>query len=234
MRRFFIDKIENMRDIGGYTINNQKRVKEGKIIRSNVATNLNESELEQLKNLGFTTIIDLRSDKEIEKKNGVFFNNSEFEYHHIGIKGDGKIPESKEKVLDSYIEMISGKEQIKKVFETIGNSKGGVIYYCNAGKDRTGVITALILKLLGVSDNDVAVDYTASGIFLENTLKEFAKENPDKKDLLKIVTPTSDTIFNLMKYINKNYTSVDGYLKSCNLENTVLNQIKEKYSEDNV
>ena len=177
MRRFFIDKTENMRDVGGYTVDNNNCVKEGKIIRSNCVTNLNDQEISQLLNMGFTTIIDLRCDQEIEKKHSVFNDNNKFQFYHIGLKGDGKIPNSKDEVLDSYIDILDGKKQIKEIFEILNESKGGVIYYCSAGKDRTGVVTACILKLLGAEDKDIVADYVASGVFLKDNVISIDYDN---------------------------------------------------------
>ena len=95
--------------------------------------------------------------------------------------------------------------------------------------------TANVVMLEAFSDpQGIAVDTHCMRIANRMGLSREIVPEKIEKDLLKIVTPTSDTILNLIKYINKNYTSVDGYLKSCKLENTVLNQIKEKYSEDNI
>ena len=228
MRRLFIDEIENMRDIGGYAVGDNKIVKSGKIIRTNLVTNLQKKNLNKIKKMGISTVIDLRSDKEVEKRKSVFNENSQFSYYHIAIKGDGRLPSKKEEILDTYIEMLEGKQQIKEIFEILSDNDDGIIYYCNAGKDRTGVITALILKLLGVDEQDIEVDYTASGVFMEKNLKEYAEEMHNK-EILDIITPRNETIYNLLKYIEKNYNSVEDYLKSCGLTYKKMNQIKSKY-----
>lgn len=228
MRRYFIDKIENMRDIGGYSIGHDKVVKEGKIIRSNCVTNLNYEDLEKLIKMKFTTVIDLRNDQEIQKKKGVFYHNQNFQYNHIKIKGDGKIPDKKEDVLNSYIEMLNGKKQIKDIFEILNKSEGGVIYYCNAGKDRTGLITVCILKLLGVNNQDIIVDYLASGVFLKEMLESYSA-SVKNRDIFPIINPNYDTICNLLKYIDSQYGSVEQYLISCNISNETLQEIKNKY-----
>lgn len=231
MRRFFIEKVENMRDIGGYTVSHHEVVKSGKIIRSNCITNLSEKEIEEILNMSFNTVIDLRSDKEIEKKNGVFFNNDNFRYNHIGLKGDGRLPDSKDDVLNTYIEMLEGKEEIKNIFEIFANAENGIIYYCNAGKDRTGVITACLLKLLGVDNQDIIVDYLASATFLKNMIKDFASSFEDV-DILPMITPHYETMEKLLEYIDKEYGSIDGYLSSCGVSQEKLSKIKEKYIED--
>ena len=71
MRRYFIDKVENMRDIGGYTVGKNEIVKEGMIIRSNYINQLDNKEMEELIHMNFTTIIDLRSNNEIINKKSI-------------------------------------------------------------------------------------------------------------------------------------------------------------------
>ena len=231
MRRIFIDKVENMRDIGGYTAGKNEIVKEESIIRSNCITNLDNREIEELIRMNFTTVIDLRSNDEITSKKGIFIDNNDFNYYHIGIKGDGRLPNSKEDVLDSYIEMLEGKEKIKELFDILADTTSGVIYYCNAGKDRTGVITACILRLLGVNKKDIIADYLASGVFLREMITEFAS-NVKNKDIFPIINPNYDTMNELLKYIDNTYGSITDYLKSCNISEENLEKITQKYIKE--
>ena len=100
-----------MRYKGGYTIGNKEIVREETIIRSNCITNLDDREIEELIQMNFTTIIDLRSNDEITNKKGIFVGNNKFNYYHVGIKGDGRLPNSKDAVLDSYIEMLEERRK---------------------------------------------------------------------------------------------------------------------------
>ena len=231
MRRLFINKVLNMRDIGGYSVEDNKIVRFGKIIRSNLIDDLDKENIEEIKRMGFTTIIDLRSNEELKKKKGIFVENPNFKYKHIAINGNGRLPKNEDEIIDTYMEMLEGKQQIKEIFEILSEVNDGVIYYCNAGKDRTGVVTALILKLLGVKDQDIVVDYIASGIFLEKELNDFAKEMNDK-EILKIITPKSQTMFNLLNNIQERYNSVERYIKSCGIRDEQIKNIKEKYIQD--
>lgn len=181
--------------------------------------------------MGITKVIDLRCDEEIQKKKSIFFNNDNFSYVQIGVNGNGRIPESKDKVLDSYIEILDGKKQIKEIFDILAKTEGNIIYYCNAGKDRTGVITACILKFLGVNDEDIIVDYLASSVFLRKMIQEFASSTTEK-DIYSIINPNYDTMYNLLKYIDVKYDGIEKYLKSCNITNENLKIIKNKYIQE--
>ena len=109
MRRFFLDEVPNMRDIGGYSVECNKIVKPRKIIRSNFIENLDKKEIEEIEKMGFTTIIDLRSNEELKKKKGIFAENSNFKFNHIPINGNGRLPENEEKIIDTYMEMLEGR-----------------------------------------------------------------------------------------------------------------------------
>ncbi len=226
MRRLFIDESNNTRDLGGYAVSN-KRVKENMLIRSNLITYLSDQNIDYLEDNKIKTVIDLRNNEEITKKKSFFMNNCDFEYYHIKINGDGYIPKKPNLVLESYIEMLEGKEQIKDFFDILYKSKNGIIFYCNAGKDRTGVVTAIILKTLGVENKDIVVDYIASGIYLKEILFNYAKNN---KELLQIIMPREETMYGLLEYIDKQYGSIFKYLKSCEIPEEVVNNIIEKYT----
>lgn len=228
MRRIFTNNVENFRDIGGYSINNTEVVKEGCLFRSNCITKLTDEEIKQLMEWKMTKVIDLRCDEEIRKKKSIFEKNANFSYIHIAINGDGKIPECKDKVVNSYVEMLDGKEQIKEFFNTLAETEENIIYYCNSGKDRTGVITACILKFLGVNNDDIIADYLASGVYLRKTIQDFANSITEK-DIYDIVNPTYSTMYNLLKYIDDKYGSMEQYLKSCKISNENLKSIKNKY-----
>lgn len=231
MRRLFIDEIENMRELGGYRTRDGKIIKNNLLIRSNLPKKLSNKAISDLVDKNITTIIDLRNDEEVKKCSGIFVTNKLFNYHRIKIKGDGKLPDSPETVLDSYIEMLEGKEEINKIFSIISNSKGGILYYCNAGKDRTGVISALILKLLDVDDKDIVIDYIASGVYLKEMLDEFSSSSEIER-IKDIITPKAETMFGILEYIKDHYDGILNYLNSCGVLAEELEFIKSKYLEN--
>lgn len=230
MKRLFIDEIDNMRDLGGYITKEGKVIKNFCLVRSNLPKNLSKKSIDKLVNKKITTIIDLRSEEEISKEPGIFFDSKFFNCHYVKIKGDGRLPDTPKKVFDSYVEMIEGKEAIGKIFSIIANSTHGVLYYCNAGKDRTGVVSALILKLLGVDDKDIILDYIASGIYLKEMLDEFAS-SINISNINDIIIPKQETMFRVLEYIEERYNTIEEYLYFCGVKEDELKYIKAKNLE---
>lgn len=229
MRRYCINSIENMRDIGGYLVEN-KKLSYGKIIRSNLPNRMTKSELDNLEKMKIETVIDLRSEEEIQKEKSVFENNKCFKLLHYKMEEGRDVPNSCEDVPISYMKMLESKEVIYKIFKVLAEEEKGVLYFCNAGKDRTGVVTALILMTLGVDKKDIITDYTLSNIYLKDKLEEFEKNSPNRK-IKEIITPKIDYMQQFLNYFEEKYKTIDSYLYEIGITEKEINQIKNKYLE---
>ena len=135
------------------------------------------------------------------------------------------IPEKEEFVSKSYIEMLTLQKEIKKIFEILSKSDR-IIYFCNAGKDRTGVITALILKLLGVSEKDIIDDYMYTKVFMKEILKKYANNNTK---ILNIITPKRIYMEKFLEEFENLYGSIEKYLSLIGIEENIIKNIKQKF-----
>lgn len=225
MIRYLQNSIENMRDIGGYKNNEGGVVESGKLIRSNLPINLSNKDISIINKMGINTIIDLRSYEEIKTRKSIFEGNKDFNIYHIGMNIGKDIPEKEEFVSKSYIEMLTLQKEIKKIFEILSKSDR-IIYFCNAGKDRTGVITALILKLLGVSEKDIIDDYMYTKVFMKEILKKYANNNTK---ILNIITPKRIYMEKFLEEFENLYGSIEKYLSLIGIEENIIKNIKQKF-----
>ncbi len=88
------------------------------------------------------------------------------------------LPESEAGVPSTYFEMTCQSEPMARVFRIAG-AKDGVFFHCTAGKDRTGVVTAILLMLAGVSRADLLAGYLLTTAYLREPLKKYLKTDPD-------------------------------------------------------
>ena len=223
IRRYFRNSVENMRDLGGYSTEN-KKILYGKIIRSNLPNKIKREELNSLEKMGIKTIIDLRNEEEVKREKSSFEDNQRFKLLHYKIEGGECIPNTCEDVPISYMRMLEGRETIYKIFKTL-EEEVGVLYFCNAGKDRTGVVTALILMTLGVNKKDIITDYALSNIYLKDVLKKYEKN----KEVKKIITPKKEYMEQFLNYFDKKYKTINNYLNKIGLTEEEINKIKNKY-----
>ena len=147
-----------------------------KYIRSDVPTKITENEKDWLLSNNVTTIVDLRTDDERIRKPCPLIDDGRFCYYVYAIAGGDKVPPNTEAVSKSYIAMVDAQFEAMIVF--LLNAKSNVLYFCNAGKDRTGVVSAVLLYKLGMSSEYIVNDYMKSKFNLETLLIEFARQNP--------------------------------------------------------
>ena len=78
------------------------------------------------------------------------------------------------------------------ILETILNAASNVMYFCTAGKDRTGVVSALLLKRLGISEDVIVEDYMKSKDNLLDMLTSYVKNHPEVD--IDIIIPQEENI----------------------------------------
>lgn len=168
-------------------------------IRSDVPTFLSFAERQWLIDNDVRTIVDLREEDERLQKPCILENDSDFRYIPLPVSGGNAVPESPGKVADSYISMADDK--MESIISTIMNADTNVLYFCNAGKDRTGVVSAILLSKLGYGRQYIIDDYLLSGANLKEELESFAEKNPDID--LDVITPKSEYITGFLEWYQR-------------------------------
>ncbi|MBQ5319466.1 MAG: tyrosine-protein phosphatase [Oscillospiraceae bacterium] len=153
-------------------------------IRSDVPYKITESEIQWLIDNNITTVIDLREENERLQKKCHLIDNIAFNYVCMSVTGGNAIPPTTDDVSKSYIRMADSN--MDKIIEEILSAETNVIYFCNAGKDRTGVVSAILLHKLGCSREYIVDDYMQSADNLKEMLEAFCEQHPDVKE---IITP---------------------------------------------
>lgn len=167
---------------------NTRSIVEGSFsyLRSDVPIELSEDERLWLLNNRVITVIDLRTEVERERKRCPLINDERFCYRLFPIRGGDAIPKSPDEVSKSYINMVD--EGFERLVDFILNLDGGVLYFCNAGKDRTGVLSAVLLHKLGKDRDYIIKDYIKSKDNLRQMLTDYVKSHPEVD--AKVITPT--------------------------------------------
>lgn len=193
---------ENMRDIGENIPNFN-----GKIIRSNLPINLTENDFDYFKKIGIKHVIDLRTKEEYSNKISSFENREDFSVFHCEILGGNNIPTSVDKVPYSYLKMLETKE-IRYIFDLIDKGEN-ILFFCSAGKDRTGVIAILILMYFKVPYDIICSDYLKTLSYMDKLLQDHTFSD----EIVDIITPKKEYIDKFMELFKAKYISIDNYLK---------------------
>lgn len=227
-RNIILTSASNVRDLGGYRTDNNKTTKFKKFVRSAGLHRITEEDKKKLLNYNIKTIIDLRSHGEV-KINPTPKLSDDVKYYNVEI-GNVFIENSKKYKLDYddlttfYILMIMDrKKYIKKVFDIIleHHNRGAILFHCTAGKDRTGIIAAMILLISKVPVDIVLEDYSKSYNNLKSILDRIIEESsPSVKPEGFLSEPKTMNTF--IDYMLKQFGSVEKFLKDTGLNDSEI------------
>ena len=166
----------NTRDIGGYPIEGGGWTQWKRFLRSDGMHRLTDGDRARLADYGVRAVIDLRTPMETVETPNVYEGSSEITYHHCDIIGDAPALITPEEVstgipvariAHSYTTWLDYRQaQFAEVLGKLADPGfGPAVYHCAGGKDRTGIISALLLGLAGVDRETILDDYTLTSIF---------------------------------------------------------------------
>ena len=224
-----LETTKNTRDLGGYLCLDGKKTKYNQILRSDKQLCPSENDINFLKHNNIITIIDMREEEQVLVQPSGFSNLEGFKYFNYQMIEGSLIPKSVEEVPESYMKIVS-ESSVYNILTTIAESESGVMFNCSAGKDRSGVIAALILMICDVLEEEIVSDYMLT---LENNKERFElfkKKYPDKD--INIIIPRESYIKDFMSLFKRKYGSVDGFFKSIGLSDEIKSKIIIKMKGD--
>lgn len=216
---------QNTRDLGGYRTKEGALTKKESILRSDIQSFPSEEDFQYLKAQGITTIIDMRDQREVNKKPNGFAGKEGFAYFNFPISEGSRMPKSAEEVPESYMNIASAPA-MADVFQCIANASSGVMFNCTAGKDRTGVASAILLCHAGVSDKDIIENYVLTKEYGKKRL-ELAHRNFPNLDM-NIITPCEMFMEKFLQMFREKYRDTETYFKTIGLNDVEIQLLKEK------
>ncbi|MHA2787814.1 tyrosine-protein phosphatase [Corynebacterium sp. S7] len=164
-----LSPLANLRDLGGFQAATGV-TRFGAAWRADDLTLIDSQSARSLIDDGLTTIIDLRSQREVDFTGRGVLEKYDVSYHHLPLLS---ALDSDEQDLDQsrfkqmYINIFElSAPQIVAAFSVFSSAPGAVVFHCAAGQDRTGVLAASLFLTVGVGNSDIIADYKRTG---ENT-----------------------------------------------------------------
>jgi hypothetical protein len=163
-----LDGSFNFRDLGGYPTGDGRVTRWGTLFRSDTLHELTPGDVARLRSLGLATIVDLRTSRELEHTGRGPLGPEPIAYHHLSVIQDGEDGESVaapaspgDDLSDRYLWYLDvGRRSLVTALALVADAAHlPLVFHCAAGKDRTGVLAALILSILGVEAEVIVDDY---------------------------------------------------------------------------
>jgi len=192
----------NFRDLGGYRTSDGRYTRWGVIYRSGVLTYLTGEDFRYLSHLGIRVVCDFRTGQENEESPERWLEDPAVAHVAlpIGDSSNRKMNQDLEQLLSGnptpeqlreHLQQLYGKfvidaaPQFAGVFTQLKQEHLPLLYHCTAGKDRTGVFSAILLRVLGVPMETIVADYTLTNQYLHSgsaqpvaSQKALTKTNP--------------------------------------------------------
>ena len=258
-----LKKVKNIRDLGGIPAADGKKVASGKIIRSGRLSKLPPETCAALEKLGIDNVVDMRSPREIAEHPPTVLRGATYHYIEFIPTAYPVLTHAKHMSTEMYIQSRrvrrdfgssenymhamykyivtdgDSRKKLKTIFDLFLAEENCILYHCNSGTDRTGIVSMLLLSVLGVSREEILKDYMLShryqrrrrywqkfALIIAPTAIRF------KKLLFAQMLPRPQYMSNLIDFLEKEHGSVTAYVTDVlGVTEEQIQTLKDKYLE---
>jgi protein-tyrosine phosphatase len=238
-RHVVCDGAFNVRDLGGYTTADGKTVRWQTLYRADGLHRIPAEAAHAVAPLGWRTVLDLRTKGEFD--DGAFAHAAEqgAEVIHLPVIREPwditavDDAEPADFLASRYLDMLDeGVEALTTAVELLASpTRLPAVFHCSAGKDRTGVLAALVLSVVGVPDEQIAQDYQLSASAMDKLVAWLVAAHPDRVDHM-AQQPTTflqcppEAMFTFLERLRERFGSAEGYLTASGLDPEVPDRLR--------
>jgi protein-tyrosine phosphatase len=228
----------NARDLGGYATEDGRDTRWGTVVRSDSPAALTEAGRAALATYGVRAIVDLRLPAELADDPNPFAEPGDhgIAYTNVSIIDPAAgFPPDTVTLAENYLwslERFSGL--MAQAMEAVARApEGAVLIHCAAGKDRTGLISALLLGLAGVPAETIAADYAMTAELLRPREQEWLaglppEERAQREAMVARYAPTAEVMLAVLAGLTERHGGVEPYLRSTGLDAGDLERLRRR------
>ena len=236
-RRLAWEGCLNARDLGGYPTAGGGETRWGAVVRSDSLAALTEAGRAALADYGVRAIVDLRLPAELADypnpfaepgDHGIAYANVSF------IDPAAAPPDEVSSLAEDYLRMLDRfRGQVAEAMAAIADAPdGAVLIHCAAGKDRTGLISALLLGLVGVPSETIAADYALTAEYLRPRDEEWLEHGPgeraEREAIAARFAPTAEVMLEVLRGLTERYGGVEQYLTEAGIGPAQLARLRDR------
>lgn len=228
----------NARDLGGYATEDGRETRWGTVVRSDCPAALTEAGRAALADYGVRAIVDLRLPAELADNpnpfaepgdHGIVYTNVSF------IDPAAAPPDAVSTLAEDYLQMLDRyRLGVAEALAAIARAPdGAVLVHCAAGKDRTGLISALLLGLVDVPAETIAADYAMTAELLRPRERRWLEglppeERTEREAMLARYAPTAEVMREVLEGLGERHGGVEPYLRSTGLGQDDLDRLRDR------
>lgn len=223
MQRYTWPNTFNTRDLGCTQTMDGGCVKPLRFIRGDAPRTVSEDIKDFLLRHNIQTVIDLRSRKISDADPSGFVADGRFLCRNFPLAVSAEPAKTESEIIENYCRMLENDAVIADIFGTMANAAGGVLFHCQEGKDRTGIVAALLLLLAGVPDIDIYADYEISNVYLYKMIKAAKAVLPGH-----LLYVRAEYMEGVLKYLREKYETAENYLLAKGISQEEIHKLKRK------
>ncbi len=238
-RELTLEGSVNFRDLGGLLTSNGQRVRTGYVYRNDALHGLTAADMERLATLRIALLVDLRAVTEIERSGpSPLVADGSRVLHAPIMRQEGAPreldPETRMEIL--YGSMLAdGRDSFGEIFAALADQANlPAVIHCVAGKDRTGVTMALLLRLLGVPDDAIVRDYAVTDrnmARLLDRLRQSATISTDVTYPAHFYRAAPETMEAFLASLDHTWGSADAYLTGAGVTPNHIETLRHRLLE---
>ena len=231
-QRLPLEGAVNFRDLGGYHTVDGRRLKRGRIFRSDHLSCLTPTDLSLLTRMRFKLVCDFRTVREEKNAPDLLPRDGSIRRVHLPVEVPGfdpalaldrvKAGETHWLRMEFFVDLYRRYlDEFAPVWgEVLGLAADPahhpLVFHCTGGKDRTGICAALILLLLGVSEETVLLDHDLSNACnaprLTPIYARFAALGVGAERVAPFLQAPAEPLAAMLRHLRQGYGSIEGYL----------------------
>jgi len=246
-RKLTLDGCGNFRDLGGYESADGRTVRWRTLFRSDALTWLTADDIETLaaEGLRLAAGFDLRTPEELtHMAPGVLFENGA-RHHHLPYMPELGDDPNRMREIAMATGAVAASEYMTMTERSMGCFAGlfaaltddtnyPAAYFCSAGKDRSGMVSAVLLRALRISDEQIIEDYALSGppdVERMRRRMEFMGRVFDESIDRSKLAAKPDTMLHYLRAFDERYGSVEAFLAACGVSEEAIERVREHLLE---
>ena len=235
-RRIPLEGCVNFRDLGGYPTTDGRIVKWRRLFRSDAPNTLTEADVQTITgDLGVSAVVDLRNSDGVLTDGRGLLALSGIGYHHFPLLARRGLPpptdgvDSEHRLTDLYQWMLHNSGALlAQAFTTLAQEiNRPAVFHCSAGKDRTGILAAMILELLNVSRDDVVTDYLMTNEVIDDILARIKKMPGFEHATREGIIAPKVAIERFLEVNQTEYGGSEAYLRHHGVQQHTIDNFKE-------
>jgi protein tyrosine/serine phosphatase len=230
----------NFRDLGGYPTLDGRTTRWGRLFRSDAMHDLTDEDLVAFRRLGVSSVVDLRSSAEVARTGRGLLEQESLRFVNSSVLSDAETEEPREEsnfdasyLARRYLQYldVGAPAFVGAIQEMAIPENYPLVFNCFLGKDRTGVLAALVLSCLGVERETIVADYVLTDERMQ-LIKDKLRRDPIQRETIDLTPPAllaahEATMSNFLSEVDRRYGGVRAWVEGAGVASEQVERLEE-------